>query len=73
MGLQEPNASPWNQSYSYDKANRMNGITAPEGTFNYTYNAGLGGTSAASALIAKLALPNGAWIRKPVAYYRKAA
>ncbi len=40
----------------------MTGVISPAGTFAYTYNPGLVGTTCASSLIAKLALPNGAWI-----------
>lgn len=62
LNLQQPNASAWVQNYGYDSANRLNSIGSPAGTFSYTYNPGLGGASAASALISKLTLPNGAWI-----------
>jgi RHS repeat-associated protein len=40
----------------------MTGLTSPAGTFSYTHNPGLAGTTSASSLIAKLALPNGAFI-----------
>jgi hypothetical protein len=40
----------------------MTGITSPAGAFAYTYNLGTGGANAASALVSRLTLPNGAWI-----------
>jgi len=62
LNLQQPNASAWIQTYSYDLSARMNSTASPAGTFNYTYNQGLGGTMDASSLIGKVTLPNGAWI-----------
>jgi RHS repeat-associated protein len=62
LDLQQPNASDWIQTYAYDMAYRLTGITSPAGTFAYTYNPGLAGTTSASSLIAKIALPNGAFI-----------
>jgi YD repeat-containing protein len=62
VNLQQPNASVWAQGYGYDLAGRMTGITSLAGTFAYSYNPGLAGTTDASALIAKIALPNGAFI-----------
>jgi RHS repeat-associated protein len=62
LDLQQPSASAWVQNYGYDLAYRMTGITSPAGTFAYTYNPGTGGVSAASSLIGRLTLPNGAWI-----------
>jgi RHS repeat-associated protein len=59
---QQPEASEWVQDYRYDLAGRMTGITSPAGAFGYTYNPGLAGTVAASSLIAKIALPIGAFI-----------
>jgi YD repeat-containing protein len=58
LNLEQPEAAAWVQDYSYDLAYRMTGITSPAGTFSYTYNTGTGGTSAASSLISKIALPN---------------
>jgi RHS repeat-associated protein len=55
-------ASGWVQDYVYDLATRMTGLTSPAGTFSYTYNPGLAGTASASSLLAKIALPNGAFI-----------
>ncbi len=62
LSLQQPNASAWAQTYLYDMAYRMTNITSPAGTFSYTYNSGLGGTSAASSQISEIILPNGAYI-----------
>jgi YD repeat-containing protein len=61
LELQQPNASDWIQSYGYDSANRLQTLTSPAGTFGYTYNPGLTGSSS-SGLVAKITLPNGAWI-----------
>ena len=62
MNLQQPSASAWVQSYGFDLAARMTSLTSPAGTFDYTYNSGLGGTTAASALVKAITLPNGASI-----------
>jgi YD repeat-containing protein len=62
LALQQPYASAWAHSYSYDAANRLNSITSPAGTFTYSYNPGTGGVSAASTLISLMTLPNGAFI-----------
>jgi RHS repeat-associated protein len=61
LDLQQPNASAWVQSYAYDAANRLQTITSPAGAFGYAYNTGLDGSSS-SALVAKITLPNGAFI-----------
>ena len=61
LDLRQPNAADWAQSYVYDAANRLKSIASPAGTFGYSYNPGVGGT-AASDLVAKITLPNGAWI-----------
>lgn len=58
LSLQAPNASAWSQGYGYDTARRLTSVSSPAGIFNYT----LGGASAASPLIKKLLLPNGAYI-----------
>ena len=50
------------QSYGYDGANRLNSITSPAGTFTFSYNPGLAGMTSSSALAAKIALPNSAFI-----------
>jgi hypothetical protein len=62
VGLQQPSSSQWVQTYGYDGANRMQTIAAQPGTFTYTYNSGLGGATTSSSLVAKIALPNGAYI-----------
>jgi RHS repeat-associated protein len=62
LDLQQPNASDWVQTYGYDLAARMTSLTSPAGTFSYTFSPGLAGTSAASSLIANIALPNGAFV-----------
>ncbi len=38
MSVQAPNAGPWIQSYGYDYARRMTGVTSPVGTFAYHYD-----------------------------------
>lgn len=38
MGVQAPNTSAWTQSYGYDSARRLTGITSPAGEFAYTYD-----------------------------------
>ena len=38
LDLQQPNASDWIQTYTYDLAARMTGIASLAGTFAYTYN-----------------------------------
>ena len=58
LDLQQPNSSDWIQSYAYDTANRMSGITSPAGPFTYTYNPGVGGIISATSLITNIALPN---------------
>jgi RHS repeat-associated protein len=78
LSVQAPNASAWNQSYTYDDANRLSTIGSPAGTFTYGYHGGLSGSSP-SALVKSIALPNtgvitnnydtrarmlGTWLRK---------
>jgi RHS repeat-associated protein len=62
LSIQQPNSSPWAQTYGYDAANRLKTIAAPPGAFTYTYNSGLGGAASSSSLVGKVALPNGAYI-----------
>src|ERR1700722_386493 len=62
LQLQEPNSSDWIETYAYDAAYRMTGLASPAGTFAYSYNPGLAGITSASSLVAKTALPNGAFI-----------
>jgi RHS repeat-associated protein len=54
LSLTEASGGPWSQTYGYDAAWRMTGITSPAGTFNYTPGAAGG----ASPLIQSLLLPN---------------
>ncbi len=54
--LLQPNADPWNQTYSYDGARRLTGTISPAGTFSYTYDA------TRQLQIGKVALPNTAFI-----------
>jgi RHS repeat-associated protein len=62
LSLQQPSASPWAHSYSYDVAKRHSTITSPAGTFTYTYP-GTGHILAkTSPLHIKLALPPAAYI-----------
>ncbi len=62
LSLQQPEAAPWSQSYTYDLALRMTSLVSPAGTFSYSYNGGVSGVDTASALVSKLSLPNGAWV-----------
>ncbi|HMC28760.1 MAG TPA: hypothetical protein VKM56_13310 [Verrucomicrobiae bacterium] len=55
LNLAAPNNSPYTQSYNYDSANRLQTISAPEGSYTYAY-------SGAGPLIAQLTLPNSAFI-----------
>lgn len=48
--------STWSQSYGYDAAWRMTGISAPSGTFGYTYHA------TRITQLTGITLPNGSWI-----------
>jgi len=56
LNLAQPSGS-WSQSYTYDSAWRMTGLTSLAGTFGYSYNA-----QPASALVTSIALPNGSAI-----------
>jgi len=56
MTLLQPNATAWAQTYTYDNAARLTGITSPAGTFTYTYD------PVNNMLVRKLALPNGSYI-----------
>jgi RHS repeat-associated protein len=57
LSLQQPSAS-WTNAFAYDLAKRLTNVLSPAGSFAYT----LGGAGPASALIKKLALPNGSRI-----------
>jgi len=58
LSLQQPGVPSWSQSYGYDSARRLTSVASPAGGFNYM----LGGAGAASPLVKKLLLPNGACI-----------
>ena len=55
LGLSQPSGS-WSQTYSYDNARRLTGLTSPAGTFGYSYFA------PASVLPVSVTLPNSAYI-----------
>jgi YD repeat-containing protein len=44
LSLSAPNASAWTESYAYDYARRLTGLTSPAGMFAYTYPMKPGGT-----------------------------
>jgi len=52
FALQQPSSGSWQQTYSYDTANRLTTIISPAGTFTYTYD------PTAHQQISKIALPN---------------
>ncbi len=56
MSLLQPSGT-WSQSYGYDSGWRMTNTVSPAGAFAYNY-----AFQAASALVTKIALPNGASI-----------
>ena len=60
LSLQQPSASAWTQSYGYDAARRLTGVTSPAGTFGYTYN--VAQASSPASLIRKLSLPGGSYV-----------
>ena len=74
LSLAQPNASPWAVSYSYDGANRLQTLGAPQGNFTYFYQgdsftdgggcSSCGGSFAPSggSLIKALLLPSGSYI-----------
>jgi RHS repeat-associated protein len=53
LGITQPNAADWVQSFVYDAAGRMTNTTSPAGSFGYSY-------IGASPLIQQLILGNGA-------------
>jgi RHS repeat-associated protein len=55
-GLQTPGGAAWTQSYGYDLARRLRGITSPAGSFGYVYD------PVEAQRVDKLTLPNGAQI-----------
>ncbi len=56
LTLLQPNASSWEQSYTYDNAGRLTGLTSPAGTFGYTYD------PMCHQLVGKLSQPPGSFI-----------
>src|ERR1041384_1324804 len=56
LSLIAPNASAWGVTYGYDAAERLTNVTSAAGPFGYTYDA------TRNMQVAKLALPNGAYI-----------
>jgi len=52
LTLAQPGGTVWSQSYAYDTAGRLDGITAPEGTYDYQYH------TSRSLLVQKLVFPN---------------
>ncbi len=62
LTLQQPNAADWTQTYGYDSARRLTNLVSQAGTFGYGYTSSVGATPALTALIQKLALPNGSYI-----------
>ncbi len=57
LSLAQPTGA-WTNAFYYDTAKRLTNVTSMAGSFTYT----LGGNSAASALVKKLALPNTSYI-----------
>jgi len=62
LSVEAPNSSAWVQSYAYDGAKRLTNVTSAAGVFGYQYHSGMGGVTAASRLIQRLDLGNGAVI-----------
>jgi len=56
MTVTPPAGASWSQSYAFDSAWRMSGISSPSGTFGYQY------PSVAQNLIGGITLPNGSAI-----------
>jgi YD repeat-containing protein len=56
LHLLQPNASDWDVSYGYDKADRLTSVTSPAGTFSCQYD------PMCHLLVNKLSLPNSAYI-----------
>ena len=56
LSVQTPNGAPWTQSYGYDPARRLTGITSPAGAFGYVYDL------VELERVDQLTLPNGAAI-----------
>jgi RHS repeat-associated protein len=56
LSVQAPNASVWNQAYTFDDANRLKTLTSPAGAFVYNYD------PVRSLQIAGLNFPNAAYV-----------
>ncbi len=56
LGLSQPDAGAWTQTYGYDGARRLTGTASSAGSFAYAYD----GTR--QMLVKKLTLPSGAYI-----------
>lgn len=56
LGLAQPNASPWTQSYGYDGAKRMTSLASGAGAFTYAYD------PVRHLQVGNLTLPGGAYI-----------
>jgi RHS repeat-associated protein len=56
LTLQMPSASAWAEGFGYDNARRLTSLTSPAGVFGYAYDL------TRSLQVAKLTLPNGAYI-----------
>ncbi|MEI7728031.1 MAG: RHS repeat-associated core domain-containing protein [Verrucomicrobiota bacterium] len=64
LSLQQPNASAWTQTYTWDSMRRLQTISNPSGSFNYGY----GAPNSPSALVRQLSLPNGAYVTNAFDY-----
>ncbi len=56
VSMGRPGGVAWSQTYAYDSSGRLDGITAPEGTYDYQY------TASRPMRVQKLVLPGGASI-----------
>lgn len=56
LSLTQPNASPWEQTYGYDEADRLTSLTSPAGAFSYLYH------STSQLQVCRLSLPSGCYI-----------
>jgi len=60
FNLQLVGGGTWTQSYTYDAGHRLEEVTSPAGTFEYSYDNGQ--TALPGSLVRKLTLPNTAYI-----------
>ena len=56
IALQQPNASTWQQTYTYDIAMRLTGISSPDGAYAYSYSPSL--PYSVTPIPAKLTFPS---------------